>query len=215
MNPLVATTQLPADEATLLFTFRGSISHPLRRNLMDQAFAGLDKQLYTMTHIDKWFTHDETDKLTYAQELQRSRFVLCPRGCGTASHRIFETMASRRVPVIISDDWLAPAGLPWSDFSLIVSEDRLADLPSIIQSVEPRWKEMGSAAREAWDGWFSPETGPHRILQMCAEIQLARPATFDERDWQERWTSWTFAYSAGWTIPQRVFRKVRRITTKS
>jgi hypothetical protein len=210
-NSEVAQTHLQVDEATVLFSFRGSISHPVRRRLLEQRFPGLAADRYAMTLVDKWFTHDANDRTSYARELQKSRFVLCPRGVGTASHRIFETMASARVPVIIGDDWAAPLGPAWEEFSLRVPEDRLADLPDVIQAAEPKWRLMGASAREAWVSWFSPESGPGRILQWAAELAAARPAGHDERACQAGWKSWHFAYVNGWTLPQRVIRKVGRI----
>lgn len=210
-NAEVAQTHVSPDDAKLLFSFRGSISHPVRRRLLDQTFPSLPADRYAMTLIDKWFTHDDNDRATYARELQGSRFVLCPRGIGTASHRIFETMASGRVPVIIGDEWVAPDGPAWDEFAIRVAEHRLAELPSYIENAEPRWREMGAAARQAWASWFSPEAGPGRILRWAAEIASSRPAGHDERNYHAHWQSWRFAYANGWTLPQRVARKVGKL----
>src|SRR2546423_4170060 len=36
-----------------------------------------------------------------------SKFILCSRGVGTSSVRLFDTMRMGRVPVILSDQWLS------------------------------------------------------------------------------------------------------------
>ncbi len=56
-------------------------------------------------------------KRRYAEVITRSKFVLCPRGYGTSSFRLFETMQSGRVPVIISDAWVPCSNIEWSKFS--------------------------------------------------------------------------------------------------
>ena len=47
--------------------------------------------------------------------------MICPRGWGSSSIRLFEVMEMGRVPVIISDAWVNEAP-KWADFSVRVSE---------------------------------------------------------------------------------------------
>jgi len=49
----------------------------------------------------------------YWSLMARSKFVLCPRGVGRGSYRVFETLCAGRVPVIVSDDWQLPDGVDW------------------------------------------------------------------------------------------------------
>ena len=66
----------------------------------------------------------------YLSTLLDSRFVLCPRGYGTSSYRLFETMRLGRVPVIISDEWVPPLGPSWLNCSIRISEKRVRELPT-------------------------------------------------------------------------------------
>jgi hypothetical protein len=110
----------------------------------------------------------------YAEVLARSRFVLCPRGVGTSSIRLFETLQAGRVPVILSDAWVPPRGPAWDEFSLRVPEREVAGLPALLQAEEGRWSEMARRAREAWEEWFAPEVVFHRTVESCAELLRVR-----------------------------------------
>ncbi len=112
----------------------------------------------------------------YADTIRNSAFVLCPRGGGTASFRLFETLMHGRVPVIISDEWMAPVGPDWSGFSLRVAEADVPQIPALLEAHEPAAAEMGRAAREAWEEWFAPEVLFHRIIDWCLDIEAAAPS---------------------------------------
>src|SRR4051794_35247965 len=110
-------------EPDLLFSFIGSPTASCRRPLFELRHPdGIVEEIR-----DFMFWNPDSDdyqgkQRRYQEVLARSRFVLCPRGHGTSSIRLYETMAAGRVPVIISDEWVAPPGLDWDRFSLRVAE---------------------------------------------------------------------------------------------
>lgn len=110
----------------------------------------------------------------FAEAMVNSRFTLCPRGAGTSTFRLFETMKAGRVPVILSDDWVAPEGPAWPSFSIIVPERHVTRLPEILEAHEERAQEMGRMAREQWELWFSESASFHRIVEWCLSIQQSR-----------------------------------------
>ena len=118
----------------------------------------------------------EQQKQRYAEVLARSKFVLCPRGAGTASFRIFETMAAGRVPVVLSDAWVAPQGPDWENCALMVSESQVDDLAQILEKHEARFPTMAQAARREWEQWFAPDVLFHRMTEGMAEIMNHRRA---------------------------------------
>ena len=90
----------------------------------------------------------EVRRRRFAETMFRSKFVLCPRGHGTSSIRLFETLAAGRVPVVISDDWVAPKGPTWDACSVRWSQDAGTEsLLAYLEELEPRAAEMGAAAR--------------------------------------------------------------------
>lgn len=84
-----------------------------------------------------------------------SSFVLCPRGRGCGSIRLFEVMEVGRVPVIISDDWVPPLGIDWDSFSIRIAEQDIDQLEEILEGYLPRLHEMEVTARRVWESHFS------------------------------------------------------------
>jgi hypothetical protein len=110
----------------------------------------------------------------YAEITHDSQFVLCPRGTGPSTLRLFESMMMGRAPVIISDEWVAPEGPEWPSFSFQVAENEVASIPDLLAENEHRAVRMGQQAREAWDDWFSPCVTFHRVVEWCLSIQTSR-----------------------------------------
>jgi len=123
-------------------------------------------------------------------------------------------MKMGRVPVILSDDWVAPDGPTWLDFSIRVSESRIHELPEIIERYEAQAFTMGKLAREAWEKWFSPDVIYIRMLNYIESIYLERDSNHDERKYQEEWLSGKFHWERGWTPLQRATRLLRRQISK-
>ena len=110
----------------------------------------------------------------YFDSLRKSKFVLCPKGGGTSSFRIFETMKAGRVPVIISDQWVAPEGPDWHEFSLRVWEKDIKKMPGLLEKREDNAEKMGRLARQFWEQWFSEKVAFHRIIEWCIDIKSNR-----------------------------------------
>jgi hypothetical protein len=111
----------------------------------------------------------------YTRIMIESRFVLCPKGLGSSTWRLFETLKAGRVPVIISDAWIPPLGPEWERFAVFVRESRIAEIPRLLEALEPRAVEMGLAARTAWEDWFSGSVVFHRSVEWCLQLLQSRP----------------------------------------
>jgi hypothetical protein len=107
----------------------------------------------------------------YADSIADARFSLCPRGRGTGSIRLFESMKMGRACVIISDDWQPNEHVPWSEFSIRVVERDVPLIPEILEREAHRAAEMGARARLAWKEHFSERVRFHRIVELCLEIR--------------------------------------------
>ncbi|MFQ6537962.1 MULTISPECIES: exostosin domain-containing protein [Aphanothece] len=115
--------------------------------------------------------------------LARSRFVLCPRGYGSSSFRLFETLRAGRVPVIVSDEWIPCSGPDWPSFSLMVREDKISSLPALLEKAETQYAQMQQAARRAWAEWFATDVVFHRTVEWCLDLARHQPAS---RRWDDR-----------------------------
>lgn len=119
----------------------------------------------------------------YAEMTKASKFVLCPRGVSVSSIRLFETMRMGRVPVILSDGWVAPVGPAWDSFSIRLPERSVAEIPRILEEREREAVAMGELARREWEEWFSEEAAFHRVVEWCLQIR-------DRRVIPERFARW-------------------------
>ena len=76
----------------------------------------------------------------WAQTASRSRFVLCPRGWGISSFRLYESLQLGAIPIYVHDDegaWLPYTELvTWSAFSLSLHERDLPQLGERIDALE-------------------------------------------------------------------------------
>ena len=100
-------------------------------------------------------SNQSDDDPNYVETIYRSKFVLCPRGFGPSSWRLFETLRAGRVPVIISDAWVPPRGVEWPKISLRVKESDIEAIPELLERLEPESLDMGKMARREWERCFS------------------------------------------------------------
>jgi Exostosin family len=170
----------PREDLTYLYSFLGTVdTAPVRRDLA------------TLSHPRSFFQDTSADyrnvlggKLDaaamreywrrYGEIYKASKFGLCPRGMGTSSVRLFDTMRMGRVPVILSDQWVEPQGPRWEKFSLRVPEADFACIPDLLEKHEASAVEMGLLARTQWEEWFSERVCFHRVVEWCLDIKSRR-----------------------------------------
>ncbi len=191
-----------------LFSFRGAMSHPVRRRILGVAPRWKGNPI---TWIDRWFNHAEPEQREYLQEIVDSQFVLCPRGIAVSSHRLYEVMRLGRVPVVLSDDWVPPRGPDWSSFSVTVPENALERIPEQLQALAHAAHGMGQRAQAAWTRWFSPSAMLHNQLIEVRELAEER-RHLPQPDLAKLWYSRQFYRRHQWLLSQRVIGRVKRLT---
>lgn len=117
---------------------------------------------------DRYFGHFSSDEMAtlrqdYIRHLFGSDYVLCVRGAGNYSIRLFETMAAGRIPVIVDTDLVLPCAdvVDWEGLAVWVP---LADLDRIDELIAREHAAMGPegfaarqrAVRAAWVQSLSP-----------------------------------------------------------
>ncbi len=115
--------------------------------------------------------------MLYRDVMANSKFILCPRGIGVSSWRLFESMRAGRVPVIISDDWLAPAGPRWSEFAIFIKESEVHSIPAVLENHEANAAALGAFARREWEKWYSKE---HVFTTVVDQLIAARQGYLSE-----------------------------------
>jgi hypothetical protein len=176
-------------EPEFLFSFLGRVAtHPVRKmvSLLDSPSTPC---LDLADASDRFPCFDYTK--TYAQLLERSRFILCPRGFGASSIRIFEAMSFGRVPVIISDAWQPSSGVPWGEFSVRIPERDVCSIPTILERLESKAQSMGELARHLFDTHFAPaiflDQLVNTLISNYANLSFTAKATY--------WRAWR---ATGW-----------------
>lgn len=157
----------------LLFSFQGAQTHPCR-----EAVLALNhpRALVENTSNFNFFEGLESEsaklaqKRHYTQTVGRSKFVLCPRGHGPSSFRLFETLSIGHVPVIISDEWVAPEGPNWGDCSLLVREADINSIPHLLEEREADFLALSQAAHEIYQEWFSHQVLWNRMMDWCEDL---------------------------------------------
>ncbi len=158
-------------------------------SFMGRARTALRKRIVCLSHPNSVFTDtsdfsaffsgtDTPNHKKYADVLRRSKFVVCPRGVGTSSIRLFECLRAGRVPIIVSDQWVEPEGPDWSTCSIRVPERDVERIPQIAEEAESRWREMASAARKVWATYFDDKVYFDRVGD-------ALTALLSRRSWRE------------------------------
>ena len=166
LNPIDAS---PSDEPDILFSFMGNSQISLRRKMLCLRSS---RAIFVDTSSFNPFlaANDGDHRTRYAGLLRRTKFVLCPRGSGTSSIRLFETLREGRVPVIVSDQWVAPEGPDWSSCSLRLNERDISGIEQLTEDAEPRWPELAANARKVWNEWFADEVLFDRLVDELAQI---------------------------------------------
>ena len=151
-------------EPDLLFSFIGNVANAYRIR------SSVLRLQHPRARVIDRNSHQSESDIDYVQTLLRSKFVLCPRGIGPSSWRLFETMRVGRVPVVISDEWVPPPGIDWHSFVVRVLESEVHEIPALLLSLEPEWAERGRRARQIWESNLSYQRLFGWIGERCTEV---------------------------------------------
>jgi len=99
----------------------------------------------------------------FLNNMENSDYILCARGGGNFSYRIYETMMGGRIPVLVNTDCVLPYDfmINWSEFFPIIDK---SDIPNIGNrlldfhySLSPdEFVERQNKLRKLWEEWISP-----------------------------------------------------------
>ena len=177
INRLVA--EYPQAEARYLFGFSGNITAPVRARLLTELRQAAEAGLGLLRQTDSLFTRiydpgADAERARFADDLRQCRFILCPRGNGLSSIRLFETLEAGRVPVVISDALVLPQGVNWADCAVVVPEAEIARLPELLQARASDWPRLAANARREWDRHYAPATLLPGLVAQVREISRSR-----------------------------------------
>jgi hypothetical protein len=176
----VLNSVVPSPEAPeLLFSFQGANCHAVRDAVLGLSHS---RAIVRDTGGVDFFRAREMgpERLARAREeyanlMGRSKFVLCPRGRGPTSFRLFETLMAERVPVVISDDWLPPPRIDWDRCIVRVAERDIARVPALLEGFEASWPDLVAAGREQYGAHLAPDRLWHHFCTSIETLARHRP----------------------------------------
>ena len=173
----------PLEAPDLLFSFIASPSSRCRRALFELRHPdAVIEKVRGFTFYDPGSPDFERRRQRFRSIMKRSRFVLCPRGRGTSSIRLYEALAHGCVPVIISDDWVAPDGPDWESFSIRWPESDAAGIVKMLEERDAEWPQMSRMALSAYQAFFAPSVAFHQIVERCSELLTSDAARYFPRE---------------------------------
>ena len=154
----------------VLYSLVASRSHRCRSDLfqLDDPDAVIE-EVKNFTFYDPTSQDYDVRRKNFQEVLERSRFVLCPRGRGSSS------IACTRLSQPAESPSLCPTnGRRLRARSGISSASGCprrvgGTFQAIIRAADDRWPEMSAAAREAYNRFFTPARSFDRIIDLCAQ----------------------------------------------
>jgi len=180
INPQIIRAEQERNQVSprLLFAFVGARTAPVRAALFSHFASSLHWHVRETGNTQFNINVDDPAKRpgqdAYLRTLLESHFVLCPRGFGASSFRLFETMRLGRAPVILADDWVEPEGPDWSACSIRVQERDLQHLPDVLAARQGDAERLGANARQVWEEWFAPDVYAGRCLDWIYSLKQQR-----------------------------------------
>jgi hypothetical protein len=100
----------------------------------------------------------------YVESMLGSDYVLCARGRGNFSYRLYETLCCGRIPVFVDTDCVLPLdfAIDWRDYCVWVEEPALDRIGERVVAFHERlsdgeFQELQRACRRFWETHLSPQ----------------------------------------------------------
>jgi Exostosin family len=100
----------------------------------------------------------------YVRNMIDSDYVLCARGAGNFSYRLYETLSCGRIPVFVDTDCVLPYDfmIEWRDYVVWVEEARLDEIGELVLEFHERlsdneFVELQRECRRVWERFLRPE----------------------------------------------------------
>jgi hypothetical protein len=119
----------------------------------------------------------------YVRSLEESDYVLCVRGAGNFSMRLYETLCLGRIPLIVDTDSVFPfeESLRWNELGVIVPRReigalarRLADFHQSLTAAE--FQRLQGQCRQAWLSHLSPHGFFGKLSAFLADSKRQIPS---------------------------------------
>ena len=121
---------------------------------------------YGQTFFNRESSIDERLKIRweFIQNIVESDYILCCRGAGNFSFRLYETLCCGRIPIFIDTDCILPYefAIDWKKYCIWLDEKELPQIAEKIlefhEKLSPQeFIDLQYECRKLWKEWLSPE----------------------------------------------------------
>lgn len=121
--------------------FCGAITHPIRNTAINLLKHNINIETNFLLRNSFWGgnIHNQDLRNEYINNILDSDFILCCRGAGNFSYRLYETMSLGRVPIIVDTDIALPCDdiIDWKTISIWVN-----DINCINEHINEFWNNI-------------------------------------------------------------------------
>jgi hypothetical protein len=103
-------------------------------------------------------------RVDYVRNMLDSDYILCARGAGNFSYRLYETLSCGRIPVFVDTDCVLPYDfmIDWRDYVVWVEEARLDEIGEQVLEFheslsDGEFAELQRECRRVWERYLRPE----------------------------------------------------------
>lgn len=168
--PLICSPiYFPSNQKDIFCSFVGSATHPIRIKMLE-TLVGNPDYLLKPKHWTPDVSQERTD--LFLDITSRSKFTLCPRGYGSTSFRLYESMQLNSVPVYIFDKPHLPFldFINWDDICVLVHIENLINLDKILKSISSeRYISILQNIENAYTKFFTLESMCKTILKILKD----------------------------------------------
>lgn len=154
-SPIPSLPNIDPENKSITASFVGSFTHPIRGS-MYEVLAGRDGYDLQIKNWSQKVAQAEMSKFINTSAL--SKFLLCPRGYGLNSFRLYEAFQLGCVPVVITDELFLPweEELDWSEFAIIIKQNNIKNMHFVLENVtESDYNNMLSNGKKVYEQYFT------------------------------------------------------------
>lgn len=135
------------------------------QRLMANPAVDTDFTILTRGYINqKSAAKKEQNRQLFVNNILGNDYILCVRGAGNYSFRLYETLSAGRIPLIINTDCVLPFDflIDWKKYCVWVEEKDIDRVDEILLQFHHSlsnddFKQLQINIRSLWDEWISPQ----------------------------------------------------------
>jgi hypothetical protein len=137
-------------------------------SLEDSALVDTDFIFRNSTHVDARgnigaYNTSPRYRREYVENMLSSDYVLCTRGWGNFSFRLYEALCLGRIPIFVDTDCVLPAEdvIDWKSLCVWIDECDIAELPRLVHDAyhsmsNDEFMQRQQRCRAVWENYLSP-----------------------------------------------------------